>query len=159
MVDVVSQKKRSQMMSGIKGKDTRPERHVRRLLHANGFRYRLHPKDLPGKPDMVFPKYGCVLLVNGCFWHRHECHLFKWPKTRQQFWRRKIQSNKARDADQMGRLMADGWRVIVVWECAVKGKESLDEQVLVDLLVAAIRGQKTFTEITGSKTPIASQET
>jgi DNA mismatch endonuclease (patch repair protein) len=108
---------------------------------------------------MVLPKYGCVLLVNGCFWHRHECHLFKWPKTRQQFWREKIQSNKARDAAQMEKLLAGGWRVIVVWECAIKGRERLGEQELVDMVVAAICGQTTVTEITGSKSPTASQET
>lgn len=98
-------------------------------------------------------------MINGCFWHRHNCHMFKWPKTRQQFWREKIESNQARDKVQMERLLAGGWRVIVVWECAIKGRERLEEQALMDLVVDAIRGQTAVAEITGSRSPNVPLET
>lgn len=91
MADVVTPEKRSKMMSGIQGKNTKPELTIRKGLHALGFRYRLHGKTLPGKPDLVFPKYKAVIFIHGCFWHAHHCHLFKWPSTRVDFWQEKIQ--------------------------------------------------------------------
>lgn len=94
MADVVDRKTRSRMMAGISTKNTKPELVVRRLLHRMGFRFRLHHKDLPGKPDLVLPSYDVAVLVNGCFWHGHECHLFKWPKTNTQFWKKKINGNQ-----------------------------------------------------------------
>lgn len=109
-------------MSGIRGKDTRPELMVRSALHGMGFRYRLHAKGLPGKPDLVFSKYRAVVLVNGCFWHGHCCSLFRWPKTRPEFWRSKINSNIERDLRNRRLLEAEGWRIGTVWECALKGK-------------------------------------
>ena len=122
MADDVSREQRSRMMAGIKGKDTKPELVVRKGLFRRGFRYRLHRKDLPGKPDIVFPKYHAVVLVNGCFWHCHECELFKWPKKNAVFWRTKILNNKKRDARNMALLQDAGWRVATVWECSIKGK-------------------------------------
>lgn len=109
-------------MSGIRGKDTRPELIVRRGLHAMGFRYRLHDRKLPGRPDLVFPGLKAVILVHGCFWHGHGCHLFKWPASRIEFWREKISGNRERDAGNLARLGDAGWRVLVIWECALKGR-------------------------------------
>ncbi|MGJ3230921.1 MAG: very short patch repair endonuclease [Oceanicaulis sp.] len=123
MADVVSKAKRSEMMAGIRGKDTKPEMLIRRGLHARGYRFRLHVKDLPGKPDIVLPKYSAVIFVNGCFWHGHDCHLFKWPKTREAFWREKIGTNRRRDAAKKAALSKAGWRCATIWECALKKKE------------------------------------
>jgi len=120
MTDVVSSEKRSQMMSGIRSKDTQPEMIVRRALHARGFRYRLHVKDLPGKPDLVFPRYKSVVLVHGCFWHGHDCHLFKVPGTRTEFWLGKIGRNRERDGEVKAALTSLGWRVLEVWECELR---------------------------------------
>jgi len=117
MTDVVSKQTRSRMMSGIRGKDTKPEMKIRRLLHAQGFRYRLHRKDLPGKPDIVLPKYKAAIFVNGCFWHGHECSLFKWPASNAEFWKQKIEANKSRDAMAIAALGKSGWRCLTVWEC------------------------------------------
>jgi DNA mismatch endonuclease (patch repair protein) len=123
MSDVVDKNTRSKMMSGIRGKDTSPELLIRVGLHTLGFRYRLHNAALPGKPDMVFPKYSAVIQVNGCFWHRHNCHLFKLPKTRQQFWQQKLEGNAARDGRNIAELESMGWKVLTVWECALKGRD------------------------------------
>ena len=102
MADVVDSAVRSRIMSNIRGKDTRPEMTVRRGLHARGFRYRLHDRRLPGRPDLVFPRCHALILVHGCFWHGHNCHLFRWPESRAEFWRGKINGNKARDAVNLG---------------------------------------------------------
>ena len=111
------------MMAGIKGKDTKPELIVRRGLHRIGLRYVLHDKRLPGRPDLVFPKFRAVVFVNGCFWHGHCCRSFRWPKTRPEFWREKINSNKARDTQTKLKLAAAGWRQMTIWECELKGKD------------------------------------
>ncbi len=109
-------------MAAISGRDTKPELIVRRALHAVGFRFRLHRRDLPGRPDIVFPKYRTVIFVHGCFWHRHDCRYFRWPKTRVEFWRKKIAANVQRDRRNQHCLRDLGWRVEVVWECAVLGR-------------------------------------
>jgi DNA mismatch endonuclease (patch repair protein) len=121
MADVVSAKVRSRMMAAIKGKNTQPELVLRHGLHRLGFRYTLHNKSLPGRPDLVFSKYKAVLFAHGCFWHQHDCHLFKWPKSRKNFWRKKLLGNRALDEVQVKKLAAEGWRVGIVWECATKG--------------------------------------
>jgi DNA mismatch endonuclease (patch repair protein) len=108
------------MMSGIKGKNTSPEVLVRKALHARGFRFRIHVNNLPGKPDLVLPKYKAVIFVHGCFWHGHSCRYFKVPKTRQEFWLDKIGKNQSRDYKNLMLLRAEKWRVLVVWECAVR---------------------------------------
>ncbi len=123
MTDIVGKSKRSQMMSGIRGKNTAPELIIRKGLHRMGFRYRLYSPDLLGKPDMVFPRYSAVILINGCFWHQHECHLFKWPSTRKDFWRKKIMANKVRDQRNLKVYQQLGWKVLVIWECALKGRD------------------------------------
>ncbi|MCG9084115.1 very short patch repair endonuclease [Laribacter hongkongensis] len=121
MTDIVDPATRSRMMSGIRGKDTRPEMLVRKALHARGFRFRLHVKDLPGRPDIVLPKFRAVIFVHGCFWHGHDCRYFKVPQTRTGFWLDKIGKNQERDRRQLEKLGQQGWRVLVVWECAIRG--------------------------------------
>lgn len=118
-------------MSGIRGKNTKPEMMIRRGLHARGFRYRLHCR-LPGKPDICLPKYRAVVFVHGCFWHGHDCHLFKWPSTRPEFWREKIGRNRAVDERALAALHSDGWRVATIWECAMKGTQRRAEADLID---------------------------
>ncbi|MBC7628100.1 very short patch repair endonuclease [Ferruginibacter sp.] len=121
MPDVHSVATRSYNMSRIKGKNTKPEMLVRKFLFANGFRYRLHSKNLPGKPDIVLPKYKTVIFVHGCFWHGHdECKYFVVPKTRTDWWLNKINGNKANDAKKVQALEQAGWKVLVVWECQLK---------------------------------------
>ena len=121
MADVHSKKVRSYNMSRIKAKDTKPEMLVRSFLHRNGFRYSLHNKILPGKPDIVLNKYKTVIFVHGCFWHGHtNCKYFKIPRTRTQWWTDKINRNKANDEKAVKTLRKDGWKVITVWECKLK---------------------------------------
>src|SRR5690349_2323893 len=108
-MDLVDKQTRSRMMSGIRGRDTQPELLIRKSLHKQGFRYRLHYKDLPGKPDLVFPAYKAIILINGCFWHGHQCHLFKWPATRREFWKTKITANQTRDARNLSTYSELGW--------------------------------------------------
>lgn len=129
MVDVVDSQTRSRMMSSIRGGNTRPELIVRKALFKRGFRYRLHVRELPGTPDLVFAKYRAVVFINGCFWHRHDCHLFKWPATRREFWEAKLNRNIAVDLEAFRQLKLLDWRVMVIWECAIKGrgKRSIDE--------------------------------
>lgn len=114
-------------MAAIRGRNTRPELIVRKALHAAGLRYRLHVKHLPGSPDLVFPRHRAVVFVHGCFWHRHDCNLFRWPATREEFWRSKLEGNVENDSRAVAALHAAGWRVAVVWECALKGRRRLDE--------------------------------
>lgn len=123
MVDVHSPDRRSANMRAIRNKDTDPEMQLRRLLFARGFRFRLHVRSLPGSPDIVLPKYQVAIFVHGCFWHGHDCHLFKVPATRTEFWMQKIQSNRDRDLRDVPKLLAAGWRVLTIWECSLKGKQ------------------------------------
>ena len=130
MADVVDKETRSRMMSGIKGKNTKPEMIVRKALHKAGYRYRLHDKRLPGKPDIVLPKYKTVIFVHGCFWHHHDCKYFKWPKTRPEFWRTKIEGNVERDKKAYAKLQRLGWKVVVVWECDIReGKLNFNSEI------------------------------
>lgn len=121
MTDVVDAATRSRMMSGIRGRNTKPEISIRSLLHRQGFRFRLHVLQLPGKPDIVLPRYRAVIFIHGCFWHGHNCRLFKLPATRPEFWRKKFDQNKANDQKAVDALLASGWRVGIVWECAIRG--------------------------------------
>lgn len=148
MADVVDPATRSRMMSGIRGKNTKPELMIRKALHARGFRYRLHCK-LPGKPDLCLPKHRAVIFVHGCFWHGHDCHLFKWPSTRPEFWREKIARNRAVDAAAVEKLLAEGWRVATVWECALKGRERLPFDTVLDGCETWLRGAAQTLEIRG----------
>ena len=126
MTDVVDKATRSRMMAGIKAKDTAPELVVRRFLHSHGFRYRLHVKTLHGKPDIVLPKYRTAIFVHGCFWHQHpECPAAARPKSRQDYWNRKLDTNIARDARHLVELEAAGWTVLVIWECETRDPQRL----------------------------------
>ncbi|HUS47978.1 MAG TPA: very short patch repair endonuclease [Phycisphaerae bacterium] len=117
-MDVLTSAQRSRCMSAIRNKDTKPELIVRRLVHSLGYRYRLHRKDLPGRPDLTFPARRKVIFVHGCFWHRHRCRKGRsLPATRVGFWQAKLDSNKHRDADTRQKLRRVGWQVLVVWEC------------------------------------------
>lgn len=151
MADIVSPQTRSRMMSGIRGKNTKPEMLIRKALFARGFRYRIHDKNLPGNPDVVLPKYKAVILIQGCFWHQHDCHLFKWPKSREEFWQEKIASNKARDEKVIRDLIASGWRILILWECALKGKTRRPLEELSDMVVDWICSDSPYLEVEGTR--------
>ena len=117
---------RSRNMSAIKSKNTKPEIKVRKVLHSMGYRFRLHRKDLPGKPDLVLPKYRTAIFVNGCFWHQHkECKYSRLPKTNIDFWKRKLEGNSQRDKLNQSKLKDMGWKVIIIWECQIKEIENI----------------------------------
>lgn len=146
MADIVSPEVRSRMMSGIRGKDTKPEWLVRRALHARGFRYRLHDRKLAGRPDLALPRYRAVVFVHGCFWHGHDCRYFRLPTTRTEFWESKISRNQSNDSRNRASLLEAGWRVAVVWECALRGAtHNMDD--VAETLAAWLRGEETMLEI------------
>lgn len=146
MADVMSKATRSALMSRIRARDTRPELCVRHYLWRAGFRYRLCPRNLPGKPDLVLPKWRKIILVHGCFWHQHAgCPYFRLPKTRTSFWADKLRKNRCRDAAVIDRLVCDGWQIAVVWECALR----LDPSKTGAKLAAWIVHGKTHIEIDG----------
>jgi DNA mismatch endonuclease (patch repair protein) len=120
------------MMSGIQAKNTKPEILIRKALHGRGFRYRLHVNNLPGKPDLVLKKYNAVVFVHGCFWHGHTCRYFKVPQTRSEFWVDKIKKNQTRDKHQEALLASMGWRVLVIWECAIRSMKREKNYLLID---------------------------
>nr|WP_330219004.1 very short patch repair endonuclease [Pseudomonas sp. RIT-PI-r] len=138
---------RSRMMSGIQGRNTKPEITIRQALHARGFRFRLHVASLPGKPDLVLKKYKAVVFVHGCFWHGHTCRYFKIPKTRADFWLDKIRKNQVRDQLQINSLMEQGWRVLIVWECAVRSIKREKSPILFDLIIAWLVDGNELSEI------------
>ena len=128
--DRVTPEHRSKIMSMIKGKNTQPEMVVRSVCHEMGLRYRLHRKDLPGKPDLVFPKHRLCIFVHGCFWHRHpDCKYAYTPKSRLDFWLPKLAKNVERDADALQALHTQGWRVAIIWECHTKNREILRTEI------------------------------
>lgn len=136
-------------MAGIGGKDTKPELIIRKGLHARGFRFRLHDRKLPGKPDLVFPRYKAVILINGCFWHGHSCHLFKWPSSNSTFWKEKITATIARDRVKLAELEHLGWRVLTIWECALKGRTRLPHEMLIAATEMWLSGGVSNEEIKG----------
>lgn len=139
MPDVLSAAQRSYCMSRIRAKDTKPELMIRKGLFAMGFRYRLHQRRLPGCPDLVFPRYGAVIFVHGCLWHRHRCELFRWPKTNAQFWRRKINKNSKNDKRNVRNLRTQGWRVLTVWECSLRGRHRMEHAALIARIAGWLR--------------------
>lgn len=130
MTDIYEPRKRSEIMSRIRGRGTKPELVVRRIAHNLGFRFRLHRKDLPGRPDIVFPRHRAVILVHGCFWHRHPgCKHASSPKTRKLYWKNKLEDNVARDRRNETALRELGWRVMVIWECETKDREAVAARI------------------------------
>jgi DNA mismatch endonuclease, patch repair protein len=149
MAEIVSPNDRSRMMAGIQSKNTKPERVIRSGLHNLGFRYHVNYQKLPGKPDLVFPRYRAVIFVHGCFWHHHDCHLFRWPTTREEFWKRKILGNVERDKKTVGMLVSSGWRVLIVWECSIKGKTRMPIKEALDECAMWLKSQTRYGEIRG----------
>lgn len=151
MADIVIPEKRSQMMAGIRGKNTTPEIVIRKALFARGWRYRLHDKRLPGKPDLVFPRLKAVVFVDGCFWHGHDCHLFRMPSSRVDFWTDKIDRNRQRDSEVRHRLDYLGWRHLTVWECALKGRTRLPITEVIDKVAEWLDSGTATVEIRGMR--------
>lgn len=149
MTDIVSRNVRSQMMARIQSRDTKPETEIRRKIFARGYRYKLSDAALPGKPDLVFPKYKAVLFVHGCFWHRHECHLFKWPKSRREFWHKKLNDNAFRDRKVEDGLLSESWRIGKVWECSLKGKMRKPVDEVIDEIELWLNSSELYFEMTG----------
>lgn len=138
MADAVDSATRSRMMSGIRGRNTKGEILIRKGLHVRGLRYRVNARDLPGKPDIVLPRHHAVVFFNGCFWHQHDCPLFRWPKTREEFWRDKLGKNRERDRRVLADLTGSGWRIGIVWECGLKAV-SRDPAALLDEIAGWVR--------------------
>ncbi|MDH2591534.1 very short patch repair endonuclease [Acinetobacter nosocomialis] len=147
MVDIVDSATRSRMMSNIKGRNTKPELLIRSLLHAQGFRFRIHRQDLPGKPDIVLPKYKAIIFIHGCFWHGHQnCRLFKLPASRTEFWEAKISKNQQNDLKAKELLLNSGWRICTIWECAIR-RSKKDPVALMDILTTWLLGSERLQEI------------
>lgn len=151
MADVHNTEQRTRNMRSVKSKNTAPELLVRRVLHAAGFRFRLHKKDLPGRPDIVLPRFKAVIFVDGCFWHGHRCGLFKAPQTRTEFWLDKIAGNRRRDVAKDSALHALGWRVLHVWECSLRGSDRLDVTDLASALTHWLTSGRMDGAITGRR--------
>ena len=150
MVDVHNKQSRHKNMAAIRSKNTKPERYVRRRLASLGFRYLINVKGLPGTPDIVLKKYKAVILVNGCFWHGHQCHLFQLPKTRTEFWKTKFQANTNRDKRVARELTGLGWRVLTIWECSLKGPKRLTEGELSERLEEWLLNSSNNSEVTST---------
>jgi DNA mismatch endonuclease, patch repair protein len=148
-MDVLTPAQRQFNMSRVRGRDTKPELLLRRGLHAAGFRFRLHATDLPGRPDIVFPRYRAAILVHGCFWHGHDCPLFKMPATRRKFWSSKISGNRERDKRTTAALLANGWRILTVWECTLRGPGRQPLPGVIDRCATFIRGKKKRATLRG----------
>lgn len=144
-------------MAGIGPKDTKPELIIRQGLHARGYRYRLHVRGLPGRPDLVFSGRRAVIFINGCFWHGHECSSFRWPGTRPEFWRGKIAGNVARDQATRTALLASGWRVLDVWECSLRGRERLGEEAVLARCIAFLNSDERHASIGTAQTVTTEQ--
>lgn len=152
MTDVHDKKTRSKNMRAIKNKDTKPEILLRRALHRRGFRYRKNKRGLPGTPDIVFKKYSAVVQVHGCYWHAHDCHLFKIPSedTDVEFWENKFIENKKRDASKRQDLENLGWRVCEVWQCSIEGRSKLGLGVVADLVALWLKSDNGSIQISGN---------
>lgn len=149
MADVLTPEQRRFNMSRVRSKDTRPEMLLRKGLHARGLRFRLHRKDLPGCPDLVLPKYHAVIFAHGCFWHGHGCPMFKVPATNREFWVAKMERNRANDRATQDSLLRLGWRVMIVWECALKGRRRLPPGKAIDEMVRWLDGDGHLGSLVG----------
>jgi DNA mismatch endonuclease, patch repair protein len=147
MADILTAEQRRKCMSSIRRKNTVPELLLRSALHKSGLRYRLHDKNLPGRPDIVFSKYHVVLFVHGCYWHSHGCYKSSIPKSQCDFWINKLNANRERDVRNVKYLQEKGWRVIIVWECVLKGKTSLPINMIVESVKIFLHSSVAFNEI------------
>lgn len=138
-------------MSRVKGKNTKPELHVRSLLHKAGFRFRLSSDKAPGSPDIILLKYKAIILVHGCFWHGHDCSRFSWPQSNEDFWKKKIEGNQKRDARYLKELNEAGWRVCVVWECALRGKGRVEDENIGKRFTTWLLSERKLFSIRGRK--------
>lgn len=145
-MDRLSKEHRSWNMSRIRSKNTKPEILIRSALHKKGFRFRLHRKDLPCKPDMVFSKHNAVIFVHGCFWHLHGCKYSKIPDTRKSWWLNKLEKNKMRDQDCVNQLLVSGWRVLIIWECIIKENKN-NMELFIDRITDWLNSDILFWEI------------
>jgi len=158
MTDTVDRKTRSKMMSAVRAKNTKLETEIRQRLFAQGFRYRLHTRDLPGTPDMVLPKYSTVIFVHGCFWHYHGCFRSTIPDNRRNWWRKKLEDNRTRDTKALAELRSNGWRVVIIWECSVR-RPGIDRQKALDRVCLRVgkflRAKRSLLEISGPMPELA----
>lgn len=152
MTDVHTIEARSRNMAAVRSKNTKPEILIRQALFARGYRYRLHCSELPGKPDVVLPKYRAAIQIQGCFWHRHNCRYFKWPATRPEFWREKIECNVVRDQRMLYQLKAKNWRALIVWECVLKSATPDEFDMLIDKIEHWLQGNSGYLEIPDAPT-------
>lgn len=150
MADIVDPATRSRMMAGIRSGNTKPELTIRKGLHRLGLRYRLHAKNVPGRPDMTFPSRHAAVFVHGCFWHGHDCPFFRLPATRPEFWAAKIAANRNRDAVVSKRLSESGWRQLTIWECAIRGKSPDEVAKAIGLAARWIRSKNAQLQLRGS---------
>ena len=146
-MDTVDKETRSRIMSSVGQKNTGAETALRFALHVAGLRYRLHDRTLPGSPDLVFPKYGALIFVHGCYWHSHGCYKSTVPKSRRQFWQDKFKANQERDERNVRLLQEQGWRVLTVWECILKGKTAKPVGSVANGVTAWLESDETFGEI------------
>lgn len=151
MPDIVDPITRSRMMAGIRGQNTKPELAIRKALHRRGLRYVLHSRKVAGKPDLAFPARRAAVFIHGCFWHGHDCPLFKIPSTRSEFWSAKIGRNRARDAEVLAELCMTDWRTLVIWECAIRGAGRLSVEQVADRAHAWLSGAQPTGEIRGAQ--------
>ena len=149
MADIVDPFTRSRIMAAVRSTDTSPELAIRKALHARGFRYRTNVRDLPGKPDIVLSRYRAAIFVHGCFWHAHDCRLFRIPATRTDFWKAKLGRNKERDKEAGNSLNEAGWRFLTVWECAIRGPERRAFEEVIDNVVYWLEEGKLSAEVRG----------
>lgn len=153
MSDLKNKEQRSRNMGAIKSSNTLPEIYIRKLLHSEGFRYRINKKSLPGKPDIVLARYKTIVFIHGCFWHKHSCYLGTTPKSNVDFWIKKLDSNVIRDRQNIHSLLEARWKVIIIWGCAIKGKHKLPESTMKSLLFSYIRdSSKGKVEIDSNNT-------
>ena len=149
LLDVHDKETRSKNMRAIKSRDTKPELLVRRLLHQNGYRFRVFPSYLPGKPDIWMAKWNTAIFVNGCFWHKHDCEMFKLPAIRTDFWLKKLEGNSKRDRAKIKELTSSGVRVLIIWECSLSGRAKLTPEILLSLVKTFLLTDNTNAEISG----------
>ena len=149
-MDTVKREIRSRIMSRVRQKNTGPEILLRSTLHKAGLRYRLHDKTLPGSPDLVLSRFNSVIFVHGCYWHSHGCYRSTIPKSRREFWEKKFRANRMRDARNIALLLARGWRVMIVWECSLIGKQTLVPEKVVERVRAWLLGTEARGEVSGT---------